>query len=255
MVNRKDFRPNSSSYSISDKDRETIRSHKTTFKKNSEEMERHRFHTTRERAKKLGFNVFRGGSGYRMSGIDAHGKHIQGEFITTSSVNRELDKIQHQKEQSVINREKEYRKEHGIKNDDDMYRHLKEGNSQYSPFEKDKLSEQEVNLLMRRINAKKVNPSKLKNFENGEGYELTEEQNYKGLSFLRNRDITPHGKERSNSPFGEREKAIIHDKNAYITLKDVYSPNGRYYYPYYEVHGNNTTMEYVYYEGEIHILG
>lgn len=117
------------------------------------------------------------------------------------------------------------------------------------------LSEQEVNLLMRRINDRKIKPSDVYRIKNGTGYKLTQAQNNKGYRFLMNAWKTPRGVERTNNPFGYREWTIL-EKFREIKLIDVYSPRGNYYYPYYRVYAKDgDSFEYVYYAGQIHILG
>lgn len=130
---------------------------------------------------------------------------------------------------------------------------------QYKPFLKDKLTEQEVNLLMRRINAKKVNIQDLfkasKRLYDGKGYDLSDEQNKKGLDFLKKRTFAKNGDIKDSSELREREASIISDPNAKITLKDFYSERGNYYVPLYKVSGDNTSMEYYYLGGKINVVG
>lgn len=130
---------------------------------------------------------------------------------------------------------------------------------QYKPFLKDKLTEQEVNLLLRRINDKKVNIQDLfkanKKLDDGERYELSTEQNKKGLDFLKKRTFAKNGEIKDSSELGEREASIISDPKAEIRLKDFYSERGNYYVPLYKVSGNETSMEYYYLGGKINIVG
>jgi len=123
------------------------------------------------------------------------------------------------------------------------------------PFNKSELSEKEVHLLMKRINDGRIKPSELPHFTDGEGYGLSDAQVKKGLDWLRNLWKSPRGVERKNNPFGAREQAILDDKGASIRLRDVYSERGNYYYPYYEVTGDNTSFGYYVSGGEVHILG
>jgi len=127
------------------------------------------------------------------------------------------------------------------------------------PFTESKWDEQTLKLALRRINSGKITPSKIfevnQSLDNGDGVELTKDQQEKGLKWLRNEMETPKGVPRKNSPFGDREEAILKDKNVEVRLKDFYSPRGNYYYPYYEVSGDNTSFEYYVEGGKINILG
>jgi hypothetical protein len=125
----------------------------------------------------------------------------------------------------------------------------------YTPFEKEKLTESEVNLLTRRINAQTIKASEVEHIKDGTGYDLTEEQSNKGLAYLRNQDKTPKGQEKENSPFRAREQEILYDNSANIRLKDVYSERGNYYYPVYEVNSSKGTFDYYVSGGKVHIIG
>jgi hypothetical protein len=87
---------------------------------------------------------------------------------------------------------------------------------------KDTLTEQEVNLLMRRINDKKIKPQDVPHIQDGEGYKLTAPQIAKAKAWLMNLWKTPTGKEKENSPLGWREQQIL-EKMTGMRLKDVYS--------------------------------
>lgn len=119
---------------------------------------------------------------------------------------------------------------------------------------KDTLTEAEVNLLMRRINSKKINPQDIPHFQDGEGYKLTDSQIAKGKAWLIDQWKSPTGRERVNNPFGYREEQIL-EKLREIRLKDVYSERGNFYIPLYEVLGDDTSMEYYVLGGKISIVG
>jgi len=125
-------------------------------------------------------------------------------------------------------------------------------------FDKPVLTEREVNLLMRRINAGKIKPSdlsKIKRIYDGEGIPLTPEQSEKGRRYLYNLWKTPRGKERKNNPFGYREEDII-DNLREIRLRDVYSERGNFYVPLYEaISKQGNSMEYYVSGGKISIVG
>lgn len=129
-------------------------------------------------------------------------------------------------------------------------------NPQAKPFYKKQLTEQEVKLLLRRLNAKKISFGDLpENFQDGDGWELTTEQFQKGRDWLLNRWKTPSGVERKNNPFGYREEAIL-EKATSIDLKDFY-PQGMsgYLLPVYRVNSSEGSFEYVVSAGEIIIIG
>jgi hypothetical protein len=128
-------------------------------------------------------------------------------------------------------------------------------------FDKDILSEAEVLLLKRRLNAGKIKPSDIPWPE--EGYKLTPEQLQKGLDWLLDQWKTPYGVERKNNPFGYREQDVLeHFKE--FKLIDFYD-NVNYaqvqagihnYLPYYRVIGTDGgTFEYYNDYTGIHILG
>ena len=135
----------------------------------------------------------------------------------------------------------------------------KQKSPQENIYSKDKWTEQELKLVLRRINAGKITPSEIfkqnKNLEDGEGIDLTPEQNAKGLAWLKSQHYTPSGKEKESSPYGYREVSIIDSTKVLIGVKDFYSPRGNYYYPLYEACGGGNCMEYYVEGGKINIVG
>lgn len=304
MVKRKDFRPNNSSYSISDKDRETIRKYNAKHRNKSFETEREKESILKRHLPNKNTKIEMGDYKTNPNGYvsDIYGKkkvyvnHIQynktdkgyinsnGEALHYTDLNtnvteNELSKgtSQEAKEHPSLSKKQseQVAKDHLKENpeyynaeyenmttreklEEDKKHSLKiveNKNSQYSPFEKDMLSEQEVNLMMRRINAKKIEPSKIRNIENGQGYELTEEQNRKGFAWLNDKYKSPSGKERKNSPYGYREQAIL-EKPDRITLIDVYSERGNWYQPVYRVYGDDgNSFDYYVRDGQPYIIG
>lgn len=122
-------------------------------------------------------------------------------------------------------------------------------------FDKDQLTEREVKLLQRRVNDKKIPISKIPRVEDGEGYDLSQDQNEKGRKWLMNKWKSPTGKERANNPFGAREEDILKNFKE-IRLKDFYSERGNWYSPYYEVVSKDgSTFEYAVVGGEPQIMG
>jgi hypothetical protein len=87
---------------------------------------------------------------------------------------------------------------------------------------KDTLTEQDIKLICKRLNAgEKVDWENLPNFMTQASYELTEEQNAKGLAWLQKLWRTPRGIERKNNPFGYREQEVIANFS-HFTLEQFY---------------------------------
>lgn len=128
-----------------------------------------------------------------------------------------------------------------------------------SPFSKSQYSEQEVNLLVRRINAGKLQRSDLpklnKRFADGEGVKLSQQQNTKGYKWLVSKWKTPTGKEKQNTPYGAREQNVLQNFKE-IKLIDTYPfPNGRVS-PLYRVEGKDgSRFDYYMENGEVKIVG
>jgi len=126
------------------------------------------------------------------------------------------------------------------------------------PFKENKWDEATVNLALRRINAGKIKPSDIfeinKQLYDGEGIELTKEQQQKGWDWLKKQHYTPTGKEKEGSPYGYREISII-DNPEEIRLKDFYPVGANYYTPVYEACGKDSCMEYYVQGGQISIIG
>ncbi len=126
---------------------------------------------------------------------------------------------------------------------------------------KTKLTEQEVRLLLRRLNSGKISIkdiNKNKNFYEGLGYDLTDNQVKKAYKWLYNLAYTPKGKEKVNSPFGYREQYVL-DNFKTVKLIDFYPErygNKIYYYPVYKVVSkDNKGFDYYVKGGKIHIIG
>jgi len=121
------------------------------------------------------------------------------------------------------------------------------------------MTESEVNLLMRRINAGKIKPSDLsknKLIYDGEGIKLTQEQSEKGRRWLLDKWKSPTGKERKGNPYGYREQDII-DNFREIRLADTYpSRYGNYHHPLYRAYSTKgDTMDYYIEGGNVNIVG
>ena len=119
---------------------------------------------------------------------------------------------------------------------------------------KETLTEQEVNLIKRRLNAGKLDASEM---WKDDGWKLTPEQNAKGKEWLFKLYKTPRGVERENMPYGYRETAIL-DSLEEIRLKEFYDAGNAYvsfYVPEYVAYGAEGSFEYYVSGGEIHIIG
>jgi hypothetical protein len=115
------------------------------------------------------------------------------------------------------------------------------------------ITEKEINLLKRRVNAgEKMDLSPIYDNE----IELTAEQNKKGYDFLIKQWKTPKGKERKNNPFGYREQKALETFQK-IYFDELYNAGNMYidfYLPLYTVVGENSAFQY-YYNGEVNIIG
>jgi len=113
-------------------------------------------------------------------------------------------------------------------------------NSNIDLINKTILTENEVNLIKRRLNDGKIKIEDLK-----EEYDLTSDQIQKGKSYLMNQWKSPTGKVRANNPFGYRETNILEDFKT-INLYGFhnignYTP---FYVPIYSVRSSNNGFEY-----------
>ncbi len=85
---------------------------------------------------------------------------------------------------------------------------------------------------------------------------LTNEQNNKGIAFLRNQWKSPKGKERVTNPFGYREQMAVDSFTHFelIGLYDAGNYNRSFYIPLYLCVGSEGCFEY-YYNGKVNIVG
>lgn len=115
------------------------------------------------------------------------------------------------------------------------------------------ISENEILLLKRRKNnGEKFDESIYWNEE----IKCTDEQNTKGIEFLRNLHLTPKGKERLNSPFGYREIDAL-NSFTHLEFRGFYDNGDRnhsYFLPIYICVGSECSFEY-YYDGKVEIIG
>ena len=90
-----------------------------------------------------------------------------------------------------------------------------------------------------------------------EGLNLTESQNLKGCSFLKNQWKTPRGIERKNNPFGYREQAAL-ENFSHFELVSFYNAGNNYhdnYLPLYDVIAKDGYGFQYYYNGKVNIVG
>jgi hypothetical protein len=83
------------------------------------------------------------------------------------------------------------------------------------------MTEQELNLVKRRLNDGTMDVHKFWEDRNSEPIQLTEAQNKKGYDWLKNLWVTPTGKEREMSPFGYREEQVMRNFD-HIEVIDFY---------------------------------
>ena len=121
------------------------------------------------------------------------------------------------------------------------------------------LSEQEVNLLKRRLNDGKIKNQEEIFGEDFESKELTQEQSKKGFDYLYNLWKSPTGKERVNNPMRYREQEILNNFDR-IELREFHdiSKYGQrpYYVPLYQAYSKDgDSMEYYIDSNGISIVG
>lgn len=123
--------------------------------------------------------------------------------------------------------------------------------------EKDTLTEQEINLVKRRLNDGTYTISEVNEMLGGDGKKLTTEQQEKGRKWLMDKWKSPTGKERKDNPFGYREQEVL-EKFEGIRLYSFYDAGrGDFhnYIPYYSVDGDDSAFEYYADYKGVHILG
>lgn len=114
------------------------------------------------------------------------------------------------------------------------------------------ITEQEIALLKRRSNSGDKDISLIYDYL---PWQIEDSQKEKAMKWLRSLHYTPTGKERSNSPYGYRELAIIDSDNNEMTFNGFFDATRcreiRNNVPLYWCDG----MEYYVLGGEIHIVG
>ena len=123
--------------------------------------------------------------------------------------------------------------------------------------EADEITEREINLLNRRLNAEGRDTLDYSLRKNDYDLALTDEQERKALAWLNNQWKTSTGKERKNNPFGYREEQIL-DNATDVTFIEFHNVGNRYvdyFVPVYRVYSNNGSFDYYVQGGEISIIG
>lgn len=125
------------------------------------------------------------------------------------------------------------------------------------------LTEQQINLLKRRLNDGKIKHSDIFGESGEKVFRLTPEQTRKGLKWLMNKWKTPRGVERKNNPFGYREQNVL-ENFSHFELADFHN-NVNYwqsqsginnYVPVWDVIGKgNIGFQYYMEGGEPKIIG
>lgn len=123
--------------------------------------------------------------------------------------------------------------------------------------EADEITEREIHLLSRRLNAEGRDILDYGLMKNRYDLALTDEQERKALEWLNNQWKTSTGKERKNNPFGYREEQIL-DRATDVTFVQFYNAGNSYidnFIPVYRVYSNDGSFEYYVQGGEISIVG
>lgn len=119
------------------------------------------------------------------------------------------------------------------------------------------ITEREINLLNRRLNAEGRDVLDYDLIEGYNGLALTDEQERKALAWLNNQWKTSTGKERKNNPFGYREEQIL-DNATDVTFVEFYNAGNAYidyFLPVYRVYSNDGSFTYYVQGGEVNIVG
>ena len=118
------------------------------------------------------------------------------------------------------------------------------------------ISEREILTIKMHLNKGDLTPQSLPTMPD-EGLELTQEQTKKGYDILMNLWKTPFGEERKNNPFGLREQEILSNFKEFrlVDWYDAGNMNFKAYFPVYEVNSDTDSFQYVFYNGQVHIIG
>ncbi|NOQ37578.1 hypothetical protein GQ472_01690 [archaeon] len=121
------------------------------------------------------------------------------------------------------------------------------------------ITEQELGLVMGRLNSKAYAVGQVTEMIGDEGLELTPEQSRKGYGYLMNQWKSPKtGMERKNNPFGYIEQEILKDFDRFC-LKDTFDAgtiNFSHHIPIYKVYSKiYGSFEYHMAGGKVNIIG
>jgi len=121
-------------------------------------------------------------------------------------------------------------------------------------FKSHSISEQELNLLKRRLNA----GEKVEGLEYmiDDEISLTGEQKAKGMKWILGQYRTPKGKVKESHPFGYREQEAL-DSMKNIYFAGFHNPSffGKNFQPVYTVVGKEANFDYQLAGGKLEILG
>ncbi len=123
------------------------------------------------------------------------------------------------------------------------------------------ISEREIALIGRRLNAKRELKEVAKIYQEAEAgeVEVSEEQAQKGYEWLMNEYKTPRGIERKNNPFGYREQEPLDSGLDHFTYDGHYDAGNMYhsfYLPIYTFYGKDGgSFQYYVSGGQINIIG
>ena len=123
-----------------------------------------------------------------------------------------------------------------------------------SVVENNIITEKELKLIIKRMNSgEKIDLQEI--WDNP--VKLTQDQENKGILYLRNLYQTPKGAERKNNPFGYREIAILNNFTGFelAGTYDAGNYNNSYHVPLYNVCSPDNCFQYYMAGGTIHIVG
>jgi hypothetical protein len=118
----------------------------------------------------------------------------------------------------------------------------------------DFITEKQINLLKRRLNDGKID---FKDFEDLIDFDLSEEQNKKGIEFLIRHNFKTNGDLRNKSKLGFREVEILENFERFTF--DGFYPVGNQHFkqfqPIYSVCSKDNSFQYYFNGGEMFIIG
>ena len=116
------------------------------------------------------------------------------------------------------------------------------------------VSERQINLLKRRLNDDKIC---FEDYNDLIDFDISEEQNKKGIDFLMKHNFKSNGEQRKNCKLGYREEEILKEFKRFTF--DGFYPTGNGYInqfqPIYSVCSEDNSFQYYYNGGEMQIVG